>query len=83
MFPLRTLLERLGFSRQLGLIVAIPALFAYNMLNRRIDSLTLDMTNFASELEATFVIDYVEAGGAEGESGSRREVHASGLATTH
>lgn len=67
----------------LGLIVAIPALFAYNMLNRRIDSLTLDMTNFASELEATFVIDYVDAGGAASEGGARREVHASDLATTH
>jgi biopolymer transport protein ExbB/TolQ len=52
-----------------GLVVAIPALFAYNMLNTRIESLQLDMTNFASELEATFVIDYI----AQGEPGSERE----------
>jgi biopolymer transport protein TolQ len=67
----------------LGLIVAIPALFAFNLLNRRIDSLNLDMTNFASELEATFVIDYVEQGGGEPGLGGRREVRASEAATTH
>ena len=42
-----------------GLVVAIPALFAYNLLNSRIESLQLDMGNFASELEAIFVIDYI------------------------
>ena len=42
-----------------GLVVAIPALFAYNLLNSRIEALQLDMSNFASELEATFVIDYI------------------------
>jgi biopolymer transport protein ExbB/TolQ len=68
----------------LGLVVAIPALFAYNMLNRRIDSLSLDMTNFASELEATFVIDYIETGesGGVGE-GTRRAMPVSSVATTH
>jgi len=65
-----------------GLIVAIPALFAYNMLNSRIDGLQLDMTNFASELEATFVIDYVEQAGSV-ESGARREVVLAEAATTH
>ena len=67
----------------LGLIVAIPALFAFNLLNRRIDSLTLDMTNFASELEATFVIDYVAAGGEPAGSEARREPAHSDVATTH
>src|SRR5262245_52018785 len=67
----------------LGLIVAIPALFAYNMLSRRIDSLTLDMTNFASELEATFVIDYVAAGGEPAGAEARREAAHSDVATTH
>ena len=52
-----------------GLVVAIPALFAYNLLNSRIESLQLDMSNFASELEATFVIDYV----AQGEAGLDQE----------
>jgi len=66
-----------------GLIVAIPALFAYNMLNTGIDALQLDMTNFASELEATFVIDYVEQGGAVAESGGRRDVALGEAATTH
>jgi len=42
-----------------GLVVAIPALFAYNLLNSSIESLQLDMRNFASELEAIFVIDYI------------------------
>ena len=66
----------------LGLIVAIPALFAYNMLSTQISALQLDLSNFASELEATFVIDYLS--GSAGESdGSRRELPESSLATTH
>lgn len=69
----------------LGLIVAIPALFAYNMLNTRIDALAIDMTNFASELESTFLIDYVDAGGEleDGEGRRLRTVQASEAATTH
>jgi len=66
----------------LGLIVAIPALFAYNMLSTRINAMVLDLTNFASELEATFTIDYIGAGGSEAE-GVRRELPDSSLATTH
>jgi len=66
----------------LGLIVAIPALFAYNMLGTQIGALQLDLTNFASELEATFVIDYVASGAAENED-VRRELPESSLATTH
>jgi len=66
----------------LGLIVAIPALFAYNMLSTQINAMVLDLTNFASELEATFTIDYLASGGAEAE-GARRELPDSSLATTH
>ena len=46
----------------LGLLVAIPALFAFNMLQRRIGNLQTDMSSFASELEGLFVIDHVEDG---------------------
>ncbi len=66
-----------------GLIVAIPALFAYNMLSTRIDALRLDMTNFASELEATFVIDYVDSGAGGSEAGHLREAAVSAIAATH
>jgi len=66
----------------LGLIVAIPALFAYNMLSTRINAMALDLSNFASELEATFVIDYIGGGAGEVE-GARRELPDSSLATTH
>jgi len=66
----------------LGLIVAIPALFAYNMLQTRIGALQLDLSNFASELEATFVIDYIHGGSSESESG-RRELPETSLAATH
>ncbi|HVP28934.1 MAG TPA: MotA/TolQ/ExbB proton channel family protein [Myxococcota bacterium] len=66
-----------------GLIVAIPSLFAYNMLSKRIEALSLDMSNFASELEATFVIDYVDAGGAAAETAGRRDVPGAALAATH
>jgi biopolymer transport protein ExbB/TolQ len=65
-----------------GLIVAIPSLFAYNMLNKRIESMQLDMSSFASELEARFIIDYVH-GGAESESHARRELPRENLAATH
>jgi biopolymer transport protein ExbB/TolQ len=65
-----------------GLIVAIPALFAYNTLSTRIDALRLDMTNFASELEATFVIDYIDAGGSP-EHGHLRSVAPTAVAATH
>lgn len=66
-----------------GLIVAIPSLFAYNMLNVRIEGMTLDMSNFASELEATFTIDYIENGGPAAAGGHRRETPHAGLAVTH
>lgn len=68
-----------------GLIVAIPALFAYNMLTTTSDALRLDMTNFASELEATFVIDYIEIGGGAGahDHNDLRVAPTSALAATH
>ena len=66
----------------LGLIVAIPALFAYNMLSTQIGALQLDLANFASELEATFTIDYIGGGAAEDDA-ARRELPQSSLATTH
>lgn len=67
----------------LGLIVAIPALFAFNMLSTQIGALQLDLTNFASELEATFVIDYIQNGGGAPSDEHRRELPQSSLATTH
>lgn len=68
-----------------GLIVAIPALFAYNMLTTTSEALRLAMTNFASELEATFVIDYIEIGGGPGSSDHNdlRVAPASAIAATH
>ena len=66
----------------LGLVVAIPALFAYNMLSTQIGALQLDLSNFASELEATFVIDYLTPGSGDSDGG-RRELPESTLATTH
>ncbi len=57
----------------LGLIVAIPALFAYNMLSTQIGALQLDLSNFASELEATFVIDYLSRRcGSDGDGATPR-----------
>jgi len=66
-----------------GLIVAIPALFAYNMLAKRIEALALDMTNFASELEATFVIDYVEGANESSAGVALHAVPSAQLAATH
>ena len=66
-----------------GLIVAIPALFAYNMLAKRIEALALDMTNFASELEATFVIDYVEGANEPNAGVALHAVPSAQLAATH
>jgi biopolymer transport protein TolQ len=66
-----------------GLIVAIPALFAYNMLSKRIESLSLDMSNFASELEATFIIDYIDAGTGTAMAGGLHAVPMAQLAATH
>ena len=67
-----------------GLIVAIPALFAYNMLSKRIEALSLDMGSFASELEATFIIDYIEGG--NGTAAAAHPLHVvptAQLAATH
>jgi biopolymer transport protein TolQ len=67
----------------MGLIVAIPSLFAFNMLSKRIEALQTDMSNFASELEATFVIDYITADDAGLPSGARRAIPGEDIATTH
>jgi biopolymer transport protein ExbB/TolQ len=66
-----------------GLIVAIPALFAYNMLAKRIEALSLDMSNFASELEATFVIDYIDGGPGSSPAGGLHALPSAQLAATH
>lgn len=66
----------------LGLIVAIPALFAYNMLSTQVAAMQLDLSNFASELEATFTIDYLGETASDADGG-RRALPASSLATTH
>jgi hypothetical protein len=41
------------------------------------------MSNFASELEATFVIDYIEIGSGVGDEGRLRDVPTSAIAATH
>jgi biopolymer transport protein ExbB/TolQ len=46
----------------LGLLVAIPALFAFNLLQRSINDMQMDMTSFASELEGLFVMEHVDEG---------------------
>jgi len=67
----------------MGLIVAIPSLFAYNMLSKRVEALQLDMSNFASELEATFTIDYVRGDEFGSDGGARRSLPSEEIATTH
>jgi biopolymer transport protein ExbB/TolQ len=66
----------------LGLVVALPALFAFNLLQRRIGTRETDMATFASELEALLMMDYVEAGGALEES-KDRALPSAELSTTH
>jgi biopolymer transport protein ExbB/TolQ len=68
-----------------GLIVAIPALFAFNMLTTRVGSLSLDMENFSKELEATFTIDYVQTSdvGSEGSSKTAPRTHDELANATH
>jgi biopolymer transport protein ExbB/TolQ len=66
----------------LGLVVAIPALFGFNLLQRRIQGLELDMTNFASELEALFTIDYIDTGAGEEEAADGRSLPTTHLAVT-
>lgn len=66
----------------LGLIVAIPALFAFNLLQRRIQGLEVDMSTFASELEGVLVMDYVEEGLLEDADVSER-VQRAELSAAH
>jgi biopolymer transport protein TolQ len=68
----------------LGLVVAIPALFAFNLLQRRIGALETDMATFASELEGLLVMDYVDAdAGDVGEESSRSMPASADFSTTH
>lgn len=68
----------------LGLFVAIPALFAFNLLQRRIGALETDMATFASELEGLLVMDYVDAdASALHEESSRAMPSSSDFSTTH
>ena len=67
----------------LGLVVAIPALFAFNLLQRRIGTMETDMATFASELEALLVMDYVVADASALEESRERSMPSSELSTTH
>jgi biopolymer transport protein ExbB/TolQ len=68
----------------LGLFVAIPALFAFNLLQRKIGALESDMGTFASELEGLLMMDYVDvhASALEDDSHSKT-MPSSDLSTTH
>jgi biopolymer transport protein ExbB/TolQ len=67
----------------LGLVVAIPALFAFNTLQRRINTMETDMATFASELEALLVMDYVDADASALEGSKDRAMPSADLSTTH
>jgi biopolymer transport protein ExbB/TolQ len=67
----------------LGLVVAIPALFAFNTLQRRIGTMETDMATFASELEALLVMDYVDADASALEDSKDRSMPSGELSTTH
>jgi biopolymer transport protein ExbB/TolQ len=67
----------------LGLFVAIPALFAFNLLQRRIGNLETDMATFASELEGLLVMDYVDADASSLHEESSRSLPSSEFSTTH
>ena len=69
----------------LGLFVAIPALFAFNLLQRKIGALETDMGTFASELEGLLVMDYVDvdASSLHEEPSSRSMPSSSDFSTTH
>lgn len=64
-----------------GLIVAIPALFAYNILAKRIQAMQLALQGFASDVEARFGAAFFE------DTGSATAAHhahvAAALAVTH
>jgi biopolymer transport protein ExbB/TolQ len=48
-----------------GLMVAIPALFGYNYLVTKIRGFTLEMDNFASELNSLFEYAYLRGGSSD------------------
>jgi len=41
-----------------GLIVAIPAVVAYNIFNKKIEKLVLDMEEHSTELLDTLILDF-------------------------
>jgi biopolymer transport protein ExbB/TolQ len=67
----------------LGLFVAIPALFAFNLLQRKIGNLETDMATFASELEGLLVMDYVDADSSALHEESSRAMPSADFSTTH
>jgi biopolymer transport protein ExbB/TolQ len=67
----------------LGLFVAIPALFAFNLLQRKIGNLETDMATFASELEGLLVMDYVDADASALHEESSRSLPSADFSTTH
>jgi biopolymer transport protein ExbB/TolQ len=67
----------------LGLVVAIPALFAFNLLQRRIGTLETDMATFASELEGLLVMDYVDADASSLHEDASRSLPSADFSTTH
>jgi biopolymer transport protein ExbB/TolQ len=67
----------------LGLFVAIPALFAFNLLQRKIGALETDMATFASELEGLLVMDYVDADASSMHEDTSRSMPSADFSTTH
>ncbi len=67
----------------IGLLVAIPALFGFNLLQRRIQVLEVDMVTFASELEALIMLDYVDEGGDHASQSANRSMPSSQMAVSH
>jgi biopolymer transport protein ExbB/TolQ len=67
----------------LGLFVAIPALFAFNLLQRRIGAMETDMATFASELEGLLVMDYVDADASALHEEGSRSLPSADFSTTH
>jgi biopolymer transport protein ExbB/TolQ len=61
-----------------GLMVAIPALFGYNYLLTKIRGLTLEMDNFAAELNSLFEYTYLKQNErrADGYEDEEHELHA-------
>ncbi len=59
-----------------GLMVAIPALFGYNYLVTKIRGFTLEMDNFAAELNSLFEMTYLRTGSGASAQGEAEAEHA-------